>query len=82
MNKPETGKTLPSYTRRTGNEIKKHVKNTSIFTVVLLLKITGSIKDSVKVLGLAYLSRTEKLIFMISKIANAKIPWKILMRKF
>jgi hypothetical protein len=30
------------------------------------------------VLGLAYLSRTEKLIFMILKIDNAKIPWKIL----
>ena len=44
----------------------------------MLLKITGSIKDSVKVLGLDYLSRMEKLIFMILKIDNAKIPWKIL----
>jgi hypothetical protein len=39
----------------------------------MIIKTTGSIKDSVKVLGLAYLSRTEKLIFMISKIDNAKI---------
>jgi uncharacterized protein YfeS len=43
----------------------------------MLLKITGSIKDFVKVFGLAYLSRTKKLIFMISKIDNAKNTMEI-----
>ena len=43
----------------------------------MLLKITGSIRDSVKVLGLAYLSRTKKLIFMKSKIDNAKNTMEI-----
>ena len=43
----------------------------------MLLKITGSIRDSVKVLGLAYLSRSKKLIFMISKIDNSKNTMEI-----
>jgi hypothetical protein len=41
----------------------------------MLLKITGSIKDFVKVFGLAYLSRTKILIFM--KIDNAKNTMEI-----
>jgi hypothetical protein len=62
---------------KTNNEIiKKHVKNTSIFTVVMLLKITGSFKDSVKVLGLTYLLRTKKLILMEIKKITAFILLK------
>jgi hypothetical protein len=57
--------------RQLMNEIKKTCKKHIQF-VVMLLKITGSIRDSVKVLGLAYLSRKKKLIFMKSKIDNAK----------
>jgi uncharacterized protein YfeS len=43
----------------------------------MLLKITGSMRDSVKKLGLAYLSRKKKLIFMKSKIDKAKNTMEI-----
>ena len=55
----------------------KTINTSTTIKVVMVLKIKASIKCFVKLLGLAYLSRTKKLFWMISEIYNAKNSMEI-----